>query len=157
MRIEPKHNKSAYSYALQMLERNPKVSPMQAINTFCNFNCPYRSTGQDTCQEQTCPLGLIKYRMDIVRTQNKHSGAKTFVDTRKHKGDTTNAVKRASNEFLTAQQIKDLETLGAKVSFDEYKCSVLTNLGYTVSFDYDAMIEHGFVRYYNEVFDKSKN
>jgi hypothetical protein len=67
---------SFYQRELRRLITNPRVSPMQAINIYCDFICPNHAGECRDCRNLTCPLGIVKQKMDIASDGNGK-----FVDT----------------------------------------------------------------------------
>lgn len=57
----------AYEYGLNRIRTNPKASPMQAINLYCEYLCPHKEGDTYTCRNKTCPFGIVKEKMNLVR------------------------------------------------------------------------------------------
>lgn len=57
----------AYEYGLNRIRTNPKASPMQAINLYCDYLCPHKEGDTYTCRNKSCPFGIVKEKMNLVR------------------------------------------------------------------------------------------
>lgn len=57
----------AFEYGLNRIRTNPKASPMQAINLYCDYLCPHKEGDTYTCRNKSCPFGIVKEKMNLVR------------------------------------------------------------------------------------------
>jgi hypothetical protein len=138
--FEPIRDAEFYNYELERVRTNPNISPMQGINTFCRFICPYCETENHyECRKPSCPMGIIKQRMTDLQKERP-------IPSRKQQ------YQKPKRYTLTKEQYDDLIQMGCSVT--DKGDHVTVSIGnYSLSFSHEDILENGFCTYYNMLYD----